>query len=100
VSLAHALAKPDTSAAVLAAHEAAVAATLGVLEREAAWVRLGRGGTERVRASGIVAARFTHRLSRACEAHLHTHVAIANLAQGPCGRWRSSTRARCCASGS
>ena len=36
---------------------------------------------------GIVGAAFTHGTSRALDPHLHTHVVVANLAQGPDGRW-------------
>jgi hypothetical protein len=35
----------------------------------------------------MVAARFTHCLSRAGDPHVHTHVVAANLAHGADGRW-------------
>ena len=40
-----------------------------------------QGGAVRERASGIAAALYTHRLSRNLDPQLHTHCAIANLAQ-------------------
>ena len=44
----------------------------------------------RERASGIAAALYTHRLSRNLDPQLHTHCAIANLAQtGDDEKWRT-----------
>ena len=39
--------------------------------------------------SGLVAAAFTHRDSRAGDPDLHTHVAVANKVQTLDGRWLS-----------
>ena len=39
------------------------------------------------RAGGFVAAAYRHRMSRAQDPQLHTHVVCANMAQGPDGRW-------------
>ena len=77
VSLLYALGGPEVARAVVAAHDAAAAAALGYLEREACWVRRGRNGVEQVRASGFVAAGFRHRTSRAGDPQLHTHVVVA-----------------------
>ncbi len=49
------------------------------LEREACCTRRGRGGVERVRGEGFVAASYRHRMSRAGDPQLHTHVVVANL---------------------
>ena len=38
-------------------------------------------------ATGLVAAAFRHRTSRAGDPQLHTHVLVANLGRGPDGRW-------------
>ncbi len=38
-------------------------------------------------ASGLVAAAFRHRTSRAGDPQLHTHVLVANLGRGPDMRW-------------
>jgi conjugative relaxase-like TrwC/TraI family protein len=34
-----------------------------------------------------VAVAFEHRMSRAGDPNLHTHVLVQNAAQGPDGRW-------------
>src|SRR5215216_1109239 len=36
---------------------------------------------------GLVAVAFEHRMSRAGDPNLHTHVLVQNAAQGPDGRW-------------
>jgi len=77
----------------------AVKETMGWLEREACFVRRGSNnrnaktapfeqwGTRRLHAKGFIATGFNHRTSRAGDPQLHTHVLVANLAQGPDGRW-------------
>jgi conjugative relaxase-like TrwC/TraI family protein len=88
VSLLHALGPPEASNEVRNAHDAAVAASLPVLERVACRVRRGRGGHTVIEGDGFVAAAFRHRTSRAGDPQLHTHVVIANLAHAPSdGRW-------------
>src|SRR5215213_2262545 len=72
---------------VRAAHDAATRATVGYLERSAAAVRRGHGGAVVEEASGLVAAAFRHRTSRAGDPQLHTHVLVANLGRGPDHRW-------------
>lgn len=72
------------SGAVLAAHQAAVAEAVRVLERHGAWVR-GPGGS-RVKAKGMAIACFDHRASRSGDPLLHTHLVIANTAVGLDGR--------------
>jgi conjugative relaxase-like TrwC/TraI family protein len=69
------------------AHDAAVEAALGYVEREACRARRGAGGVTQVRGSGLVAAAFRHRASRAGDPVLHTHVVAGNLTQGADGRW-------------
>jgi conjugative relaxase-like TrwC/TraI family protein len=79
--------EPDVVGEIVGAHEAAVAEAIGYLEREACAVRRGHGGAVMVRGGGFVAAAFRHRSSRAGDPLLHTHVVLANAAQGPDGRW-------------
>ena len=86
VSLLHALGNTRLQYLVVAAHEDAVAAALDYLEREAALLRRGHGGREQVAAQGLVAAAFRHRVSRALDPALHTHVLVANLARSADGR--------------
>ncbi|MHB1988985.1 MAG: MobF family relaxase [Acidimicrobiales bacterium] len=88
VSLVHALASSEACARIQHAHEAAVEASLGYLEREALCARRSGGG-ERfgVAVEGAVAVGFLHRTSRANDPHLHTHVLVGNLGRGADGRW-------------
>ena len=88
VSLLWAL-TPDPAVAreVMAAHDAAVRAAVGWLEREATFVRRGRNGVHQLDGSGLVAAAFRHRLSRAGDPQLHTHVLAANMTRGADGKW-------------
>lgn len=90
VSLLHGLAGGEVSAAVRASHDEAVGAALRYVEVRAAAVR-GEPEARRVPApvTGVVAAGFVHRVSRALDPHLHTHVVVANLGAGPDGRWRA-----------
>ena len=69
------------------AHDVAVREAVGHLERSAAAVRRGHGGAIVEEASGLVAAAFRHRTSRAGDPQLHTHVLVANLGRGVDGRW-------------
>jgi conjugative relaxase-like TrwC/TraI family protein len=88
VSVLFAIADEGVSAALLAAHESAVAAALGYVEREACFTRRGHNGVERIRGDGFLAAAYRHRLSRAGDPQLHTHVVVANLTRAE-GRWTS-----------
>jgi conjugative relaxase-like TrwC/TraI family protein len=91
VSTVLALADPQTAGQVMAAHEQAATEALGLLERLAARAARGHQGdgqrAPRITTSGFVGAAFTHTTSRALDPQLHTHVVIANLAQGSDGRW-------------
>src|SRR5215203_5956094 len=49
--------------------------------------RRGHGGAMVEEASGLIAAAFRHRTSRAGDPQLHTHVLVANLGRGVDGRW-------------
>ncbi|HEY5116555.1 MAG TPA: MobF family relaxase, partial [Nakamurella sp.] len=71
------------------AHRAALAATLGLVEAEAVFTRIGSQGVRRVRTGGVVAAAFDHWDSRKGDPQLHTHVTVANRVQAPDGRWRT-----------
>jgi conjugative relaxase-like TrwC/TraI family protein len=63
-------------------HEDAVAAALEYLDDTAAQVRRGHGGERTERATGLIGAAYRHRMSRALDPQLHTHVVVANLAEG------------------
>ncbi|MDQ3876984.1 MAG: relaxase domain-containing protein, partial [Actinomycetota bacterium] len=87
VSLLHALGDKEASNEAASAHDAAVAAALRYLERQASGARRGKGGKTRIGSDGFIAAAFRHRTSRAGDPLLHTHVLVANLVKGQDGRW-------------
>jgi conjugative relaxase-like TrwC/TraI family protein len=89
VSVLWGLADPEIAQAVVAAHEASVQVGLRYVEEWAGFTRIGRGGTTRVRAVGLIAAGFRHRTSRDGDPHLHTHVLVANSVRAADGRWRT-----------
>jgi conjugative relaxase-like TrwC/TraI family protein len=72
-------------------HHQAVTETLAWIEDNVTLSRMGTDGIAQVDTTGLIAAAFTHRDSRAGDPNLHTHVAISNKVQaiGPDGipRW-------------
>jgi conjugative relaxase-like TrwC/TraI family protein len=89
VSVLWATGDERTAGLIRDAHERSVEAALGFLEREAAFTRLGTDGHTAARGSGVVAAAFRHRMSRAGDPQLHTHVLVANLVKTEDGQWRT-----------
>ena len=88
VSLLHLLAPREMAVAAGTGHEAAVADALEYLGREGVGVRRSRRGQVAFLSStGPVAGAFLHRTSRALDPHLHTHVVVANVAEGVDGMW-------------
>ena len=102
VSVLFAVGDERLSRALVEAHEEAVDAAVSYMEREACRVRRGHNGTKAEReaglatglqrarsqrAGGFAAAAYRHRMSRAQDPQLHTHVVCANMAQGADGRW-------------
>jgi conjugative relaxase-like TrwC/TraI family protein len=86
VSVLHAVGDARVAAETLAAHRSAVRAALGYLESDACWTRRGAGGTTRLMGEGFVAVEYVHRVSRAGDAQLHSHVIMANMTRAD-GRW-------------
>ncbi|MFG3339500.1 MobF family relaxase [Glycomyces sp. NPDC048151] len=76
-------------AEVKAAHDAAVASVIAMLEQHAAFTRSGVGGVAQIETTGLIAAAFDHFDSRAGDPDLHTHLAVVNKVQGRDGKWRS-----------
>jgi conjugative relaxase-like TrwC/TraI family protein len=74
---------------ITAAHHAAIADVLHLLERDVARTRIGTDGVAQVSVRGIVAAAFDHYDSRDNDPQLHTHVVVANRVQAADGRWRT-----------
>jgi conjugative relaxase-like TrwC/TraI family protein len=94
VSLLWALADPDVRHAVEAAHHAAIADVISLVERDVAATRMGANGPDgavaQVEVAGVIAAAFDHYDSRAGDPQMHTHLVIANKVQTLMdGRWRS-----------
>jgi conjugative relaxase-like TrwC/TraI family protein len=87
VSVLFGVGSEDMGREARAGHDVAVVEALAYLERSAAAVRRGAGGSTVEQIHGFAAARFRHRSSRADDAQLHTHVVIANLGRGADGRW-------------
>jgi conjugative relaxase-like TrwC/TraI family protein len=89
VSALWAVADQGTREQITAAHHAAIADVLRLLERDVARTRIGTDGVAQVPVRGIVAAAFDHYDSRDNDPQLHTHVVIANRVQTADGRWRT-----------
>ena len=82
---------------IVGAHDRAVRAALGWVERNAAETRMKDAQTGRMtRALGprMVAATFRHDTSRSLDPQLHTHAVIANMLQGEDGKWRTMANER------
>jgi conjugative relaxase-like TrwC/TraI family protein len=88
VSVLWATGDERTAAAIRDAHERSVRAALTYLEREAAVSRIG-AARRAAHGSGFVGAAFRHRMSRAGDPQLHTHVLVANLVRTEDGEWRA-----------
>lgn len=78
VSLLYAVGSPEVRDAVVAAHDAAVRDAFSYLEREACFVQRGPGGSEIQPGAGLIGMAFRHRMSRAGDPALHTHVVVPN----------------------
>ncbi len=88
VSMLHALGPPEIAGEVHAAHVHAVDAALHYVERRAVAVRRPTAGElVPVEAEAVASAGFVHRVSRALDPHLHSHVVMANLGRGPEGNF-------------
>ena len=88
-------------ARVVDAHDRAVRAALGWVERNAAETRMKDPATGRMARAlwqRMVAATFRHDTSRSLDPQLHTHAVIANMLQGADGRWRTMANERLYAS--
>lgn len=88
VSLLWAL-SPDENvrAEVLAAHDAAVEATLGWLEEHGGVTRRGKDGVHQVDAQGLTVALFRQHTSRMLDPQLHTHAVVWSKVQDATGAW-------------
>lgn len=90
VSVLFATADDGTARQLVAAHDAAVRAALDYLEDRAVYTRCGRNGAVVEQGDGLIAAAYRHRMSRAADPQLHTHVVAGNLVRTPSdGKWRT-----------
>lgn len=90
VSTLWAVADLTTAARIEVAHQQAVQQTLKYIESNLLYSREGARGVRQVDVTGLVAAAFTHRDSRAGDPDLHTHVAVANKVRTVgSGQWLS-----------
>ncbi len=87
VSVLAAVAPDEITAQLIVAHEQALRGALVYLEDIAVQVRRGHDGTLVQAGEGLIAAAYRHRMSRALDPQLHTHVVAANMTRGPDGRY-------------
>jgi conjugative relaxase-like TrwC/TraI family protein len=87
VSVLFAVGGEEIAGELVASHEAAVRAAVEWIEDAAVLVRRGPQGHIRLPGEGLIAAAYRHRMSRALDPQLHTHVVAANLTRGPDGRF-------------
>ena len=87
LSILFAIAPEEVSGELVGCHEEAVRAALGYLADTAVMVRRGHASEHVQPGDGLIAAAYRHRMSRALDPQLHTHVVAANLARGPDGRF-------------
>jgi len=75
---------------IVEAYADAVRETLAWAEKNLAETRMEVRGREKVVATGnIVAALFVHDTNRNQEPNAHIHAVVANVTQGPDGKWRA-----------
>ncbi len=88
VSVLSALCGGEVEREVIAAHDAAVAAVMRVIEERAS-TRRGINGVFRVDVAGVAVLLVRHRTSRALDPQLHTHAVVASRVRGVDGVWRA-----------
>lgn len=95
VSLLYAVGSPEVRAAILRAHDHAVAEAVGYFERTACFVQRGKGGVAIEPGAGFLSMSFRHRSSRAGDPALHTHLVTANMTRAVSDRrWLSLANPR------
>lgn len=90
VSLLWAIGSPEVRAIIEEAHDYAVKEGLAYVERQACFVRRGKGGVVIEPGTGFVSMGFLHGSSRAGDPALHSHIVTANMTRAQSdGRWLS-----------
>lgn len=75
---------------IITAYRDAVIATLQWAENNAAFMRVEKGGKERlVQTDNLTVALFQHDTNRNQEPNLHFHAVVANMTQGADGAWKA-----------
>lgn len=87
VSVLWAVGNPDLQAEVATAHDAAVEAVLGFVERHAHVRPSVRGQVVVVDGRGLAVARFRQHTSRSLDPQIHTHAVVVAKVRGPNGGW-------------
>ena len=87
ISVLAAVGADEITSRLIVAHETAVRAAVDYLEDTAVQVRRGHAGGEVQMGEGLIGAAYRHRMSRALDPQLHTHVVAANMTRGPDGRY-------------
>lgn len=88
LSVIHALAQSPVAFAVRDAHELACQAVLRFAEANVFKARRRSAGQDvQLAIQGVLGAAFLHRTSRSLDPHLHSHVVVANVAEGIDGKW-------------
>lgn len=89
ISALWAVAPRDVATMIEGAHREAVAEAMLWFEANVAHTRAGAGGVRKLDVSGVLAAEFVHRDSRAGDPNYHSHVPVSNKVRGPDGKWRA-----------
>ncbi len=90
VSVAWALADPETKQVIFDCHREAIEIVLAFAESEVFHSRSGAGGIVEEDIEGIIATAFTHFDSRDGDPQLHDHVVVWNRARSVSdGKWRT-----------
>lgn len=90
VSVAWALANPETKAVIYDCHRRAIGFVLSYAEREVFRSRSGHQGAVEEDVRGVITTAFTHWDSRSGDPQLHDHVIVWNRARSVSdGRWRT-----------
>lgn len=87
VSVLWAFGDAESQREILAAHDAAVAAVLGYVERHAHVRPSVRGQVVVVDGRGLSVARFRQHTSRSLDPQLHTHAVVIAKVRAPNGGW-------------
>ncbi|WP_203854505.1 MobF family relaxase, partial [Dactylosporangium siamense] len=87
ISLLWAFGDDRVKAEVMAAQHAGVRAVIEQLRVHGAFTRVGANGIAQVDTDGLAVAVFDHRMSRAGDPQLHSHIVISSKVRSVDGKW-------------